>query len=217
VKTVLAVLLTFACTVTSAYAQTPAPQFGVKLGPTISNLSVDPDDPEADIGSRWGLGGGGFAVWPLNPLFSVQIEGLFTPKGNEFTPPAGSEFGATTGRIALDYLEFPVLARIDVSRSVRSSFHLFAGPSMGFNTRARSELELDGELFDNGVSDDIGDQVNAFDLGLVVGAGIEIGRYVIVDGRYSWGLLNVSDVDDDDTVIKNRALTILAGVRFGRR
>ena len=216
-KIALTLLLTLACTATSISAQTPDPQFGFKLGPTFSSLSIDPENAIADNGSSWGIAGGGFAVWPLSPLFSLQFEGLFIPKGNEFTPEDDPDLIGATGRIALNYLEFPVLARLDVARSERRSVHVFAGPSIGFNTRARSELELDGELFDNGVSDDISDDVSGLDVGLVFGAGIEFGRYVVVDGRYSWGLLNVNDADDDDTVIKNRALTILAGVRFGRR
>lgn len=202
---------------TSAAAQTPSPQFGVKLGPTFSNVNIDPADPDADTGTRWGIGGGGFVVLPLTPRISLQFEGLFTPKGSTVEAAEGSDFEGAEVHLALDYLEFPVLLRIDGGRSAERSFHAFAGPSLAYNTSARTEVVVDGEFFDNGVSDNIRDDIKLFDFSLVVGAGLDIGRYFVIDARYSWGLTNVNDASDDDTVIKNRAFTILAGVRLGRR
>jgi hypothetical protein len=189
----------------------------VKLGPTFANVSVDPDDPEEHTGTRWGIGGGGFAVVPLNPRIAVQIEALFTPKGASSEGAVGTEFEGFESKLALDYLEFPVLLRLEGPRSTSGGFHVFGGGSLGFNTSARSELTIDGELFDNGVSDNIRDQINAFEFSVVVGAGMDLGRYLVVDARYSLGLTNVNDIEDDDTTVKNRAFTILAGVRFGRR
>jgi hypothetical protein len=205
------------CSVTSVSAQTPGPQFGLKLGPTFSNVSVDPEDPDADTGMRWGIGGGGFVTLPLNPRMSLQFEALFTPKGSKTSGAAGTDFEGLEGQLALDYVEFPVLLRFDGSRTGRQSFNFFVGPAFGFNTSARNEIVVDGDLFDNGVSDNIGDEVSNFDIGLVIGAGMDFGRYFVADVRYSWGFVNVNDIDDDDTVIKNRAFTILAGIRFGRR
>jgi hypothetical protein len=215
VATALAMIVIGA--VTNVAAQTPGPQFGLKLGPTFSNLSIDPEDPDATTGMRWGIGGGGFLVLPMTPRISLQIEGLFAPKGSQTEGEEGTEFEGLEGHLALDYLEFPVLLRIDGPRTGRQSFHAFAGPSLAYNTSARNELVVQGELFDNGVSDNIRDQINYFELGLVVGAGVEFGRYFIADARYTWGLTNVNDVDDDDTVVKNRAFTVSAGIRFGRR
>ena len=73
--------LTLLCHVPGASAQTPGPHFGVKLGPTFANVSVDPEDPGEHTGTRWGIGGGGFGVMPLTPRIAVQVEALFTPKG----------------------------------------------------------------------------------------------------------------------------------------
>jgi hypothetical protein len=210
------VLLTV-CHATNVSAQTTGPQFGLKLGPTFSNLSIDPEDPDADTGMRWGIGGGGFVTMPLKPRLSLQFEALFAPKGSKTTGEAGTEFEGLEGQLALDYLEFPVLLRLDGPRGGRQAFHAFAGPSLGYNTSARNELVVQGEQFDNGISDNIRDQINYFDVSLVVGAGMEFGRYFVADARYTWGLTNVNDLDDDETVIKNRAFTILAGIRFGRR
>lgn len=216
-KIAAALALIALCSAVNVSAQTTGPQFGVKLGPTFSNLSIDPEDPDADTGMRWGIGGGGFLVMPLNPRFSLQFEALFTPKGSQTTGQAGTEFEGLEGHIALDYLEFPMLLRVEGPRGGRQAFHVFAGPALGYNTSARNELVVQGDLFDNGVSDNIRDQIHYFELGLVVGAGIEFGRYFIADARYTWGLTNVNNVEDDDTVVKNRAFTVLAGIRFGRR
>ena len=216
-KIAIALAVFAICSATTASAQTTGPQFGVKLGPTFSTVSLDPEDPDADNSMRWGIGGGGFLVLPLSPRLSMQFEGLFTPKGSKIAPEEGTEFEGIEAHLALDYLEFPVLLRLDAARSAQRSFHVFAGPSLSYNTSARTELVADGELFDNGISDNIRDEVNLFDFGLVVGAGMDVGRYLVVDARYSWGLRNVNDSPDDDTVIKNRAFTVLAGIRFGRR
>ena len=212
-----ALLFIVACSVTDVSAQTTGPEFGLKLGPSFSNLSLDVEDPTATRGTRWGIGGGGFVMLPLNPRFALQFEGLFTPKGTEFTGASGTEFAGLEGQLALDYLEFPVLMRINGPRGGQRGFHAFVGPSLGYNLSARNEFTTQGELFDSGVSDDVRDQVSYFEMGLVIGAGVEIGRYFIADARYSWGLTNVNDQDDDETVLKTRALTILAGIRFGRR
>ena len=52
-----------------------------------------------------------------------------------------------------------------------------------------------------------------FDLGLVAGAGLEFGRFVI-DGRYTWGLSNINKDESEDVKIKNRVFAVMAGIRF---
>ena len=88
------------------------------------------------------------------------------------------------------------------------SFHVFAGPSFATRLSGETESTVEGQ---HGV-DDIDNDFTRFDLGVVVGAGVEFGR-LIVDGRYNWGLLDV-DKQVDESTIRNRSFAFMTGVRF---
>lgn len=177
---------------------------GIKAGINFSNVEFDGDGVDVNFDSRKGLIGGAFVVLPVSGAFGVQIEGLYSQKGATIEEDGGE------GRIELDYIEIPVLARFSSAPGANAtSFHVFAGPSFGFNIRARTEAELDGES----ESQDISDDVKGFDLGLVVGAGVELGR-VVIDGRYTWGFTNINEDLQDDVKVHNRAFAIMAGIRF---
>ena len=57
------------------------------------------------------------------------------------------------------------------------------------------------------------DEIERFELGFVIGAGVNIGRRFVIDGRYLRGLTSV-DTDTTDGKIKNRGFSIMAGGRF---
>lgn len=90
-----------------------------------------------------------------------------------------------------------------------SAVHIFAGPSFNVRLRARGEGTFQGETSEQDISEDI----EPFEIGLVVGAGVEIGR-LILDGRYAWGLSDLDKDDTDDVIVKNRVLSLTAGIRF---
>ena len=114
-------------------------------------------------------------------------------------------------KIKLDYVDVPVLARFSSPVSGGTSFHVFAGPSFSFRVSAKAESSFEDEE----ESEDIDDDVERFDLGLVAGAGLEFGHFLI-DGRYTWGLSNINKNKDetDDVKIKNRVFAVMAGIRF---
>jgi len=88
---------------------------------------------------------------------------------------------------------------------------LFAGPSLGFKLTANATADFGG----GSVTDDISDDIESFDYGLVFGAGWEAGRLTI-DGRYTWGFSRLG-VDEDEAGSQkttHRVIAILAGVRF---
>ena len=186
----------------TAFAQQPA-AFGVKAGANFADLNFEGEGADINLDRRPGFVGGLFVVVPANRQFALQTEAIFSQKG------AKSESGDFSGKVTLNYLEVPVLARISSPATTAASFHVFAGPALGLRLSAKSELEEDGEE----ENEDIDDDVKRFDLGLVLGAGVEVGRFVI-DGRYTWGLLNINNVESDDVTIKNRAFAVMAGFRF---
>lgn len=184
-------------------------QLGAKVGPVFSTLAIEPADSE-DYRMRAGVTGGAFAVLPLAPGLAIQFEGLFTQKGGKLDVPEIEE----TASILLDYVEFPVLLRVNAPRSGRLAFHAFAGPAAGFRASARRQFSLAGGGFTSGVSEDISDEIRRFELSLVAGAGVDITPRVVIDGRYSWGLTSVNRDTTGDFHVRTRVLAIMAGVRF---
>ena len=195
------VLCAVLCTASSAMAQQAV--FGVKAGINLANINFDPEPEEDVLEARTGFVGGLFVVVPMTDLIAFQGEALYSQKGTTF------EADGDEGKIELDYLEVPLLLRVGNAPSGQTSFHGFAGASLGLKLRSTFTATFDGETED----EDIDDDVETFDFGLVAGAGVDFGRFTL-DGRYTWGLTNVSSVDADEVKMKNRVFSIMAGVRF---
>ncbi len=188
----------------SASAQTGV-SFGVKAGANFANLDFSGDDVDVSFDRRVGLVAGAFMLVPMTDTFGFQVEGLYSQKGARF------EEDGFEGSVTLDSFDVPVLARYTIPSSTDTSFHLFAGPSFGFRVSAKSKSSFDGEAEED---EDISDDLEAVDVGVVVGAGLEFGRFV-VDGRYTHGLTNLNKAEDNLGVeIKSRVFSIMAGFRF---
>ena len=201
----LALLLS--CGIATADAQQR--QFGGKIGPTIATVVDDSGDQNAGYGRRVSLGGGGFVVLPLGGRTAVQIEALFTPKGGKL-----QEQTDVTSTLLLDYFEVPLLGRITVIRSPSRSLHVFGGPSAGFRINAKQQLAYSGSVIKSGFTDDISSEIARFELGLIAGGGVDVGRHGVIDARYFWGLTDVNRDASDGNRVRNRGFTILVGLRF---
>ena len=187
----------------SASAQTGV-SFGVKAGANFANLDFSGDDVDVSFDRRVGLVAGAFMLVPMTDTFGFQVEGLYSQKGAKF------EEDGFEGSLKLDSFDVPVLARYTIPSSTDTSFHLFAGPSLGFKLSAKSKTSFDGEDDEEDISDDVA----GVDFGVVIGAGLEFGRFV-VDGRYTHGLTNLNKAEDNDGVeTKSRVFSIMAGFRF---
>jgi hypothetical protein len=175
---------------------------GVKGGVNFATLNFDPD-PEVDFDSRTGIVVGGFVTFPVGAHFAVQPEVLYSQKG------AQSTFLGADVKIKIDYVETPILLKYSTSGSGGTSFYVFGGPSLGFKVAAESTASFSGETEE----DDISEDIKSFDVGVVFGAGVQLGRFS-VDGRYTLGFTNISEEDVDEMKATNRAVAILAGLRF---
>ena len=201
----LALLLSFGITTVAAQQR----QFGGKIGPTIATVVSDSADQDGVYRRKVSLGGGGFVVLPLKGRLAVQIEALFTPKGGKFAAEQD-----VSSALLLDYVEVPLLGRITAARSSSRSFHVFAGPSAGLRINAKFKVVSSGTVGSSGFSDDISSEVERFELGMIAGGGLDAGRHLVIDARYFWGLTDVNRDPSDGNHLRNRAFTILAGVRF---
>ena len=178
---------------------------GVKGGVSIANIQFIEEEEHIDFDSRVGFTGGLFVVWPATAPIALQMEALYGQRG------ASIQDLGTSVQLKLDYFEVPVLARLSTPRNASgTAFHVFGGPSFALRVRARGTATFDGET----QTQDIGDDLSGHDVGLVAGAGLEAGRF-IVDARYVWGLTNLNrNPREDDTTVKHRVFAAMAGFRF---
>jgi hypothetical protein len=174
--------------------------WGVKGGVNFATLHSG-EGPDIPFEYRVGLAAGGFFTWPIGSHLDVQPEALYSQSG------ATLDVLGVESVIKIDYLATPILVRYRLQSS-GGGLVLFAGPSLGFKLSAKAVSEF-GDLT---TKDDIGDEIESVDYGVVFGAGWESGRLTI-DGRYTWGVSNISTRDDDPKT-QHRVISVLAGVRF---
>ena len=80
-------------------------------------------------------------------------------------------------------------------------------------TSAKVQTHLVDSSIESGTRDDASDAIERYDHGWVAGAGYDIGRLIVVEGRYTRGLANVNRVPDS-VGFTNRALTFMVGFRY---
>ena len=192
------VFIAFLALVGSEAALAQGISYGVKAGVNLADLSFDPAGP-ASVDPRPGPQAGIFVTLPVRGWLGVQSEAIYTVKG------ASVRSNDISSDLILDYLEVPLLVRVNLARR----WHVVAGPALGVRLRARSRTSFRGSTEEI----DLANEVERRDLGVAAGAGLEVGRW-IVDARYTYGLSDVDADTEDDVKIRNRALSFSAGIRF---
>ena len=186
-------------------------QFGVKVGPTFPAVVFDTDEDDGeDYGNRLAAAFGGFMVLPLNERFAAQVEALYIGRGGKIT----SDTADASVTLKLDYVAVPVLARVTLTRTPKRSWFLFGGPSFAIRTKASVEDSVTVGGYRYGSATDVGDDFKWFDVGLIVGGGVDIGPWIVIDGRYEWGLTDLNDNEEVPFSVNSRAFTFMVGVRF---
>lgn len=183
---------------------TASAQVGVLVGLNIANVNFDVADTSLNINgdSRTGLVAGLSFNIPVQSMFSVEVDALFAQKGTEFTL-AESGF-IDTGKIKLNYVDVPVMARFNLSGSAPVGVHLLFGPSFNFKV---------SETFDPEDESGLEDQFETMETALVVGGGVHVSVFRI-DLRYGVGLSNIikDSVTDGFFTGKNKVFSILVGL-----
>lgn len=184
-------------------------EIGIKGGVSFADIPkyaelIEDDDGNAEM--RIGAAIGGHIAITLGGFVGLQTDVLYTQKGFKAEAPSGFD---ETLEVRLDYIDVPVMLRLGPTGG--NGFQFLVGPSFNFNTNAKVVLEgvIDEE-------EDIKDEVEDFEMGLVIGAGY-YGSLITVEGRWLEGLTDTSDFRDfgEDETYKNRTFLVLLGVRFG--
>jgi hypothetical protein len=192
-------LFALALILTLAFAAPAVAQisYGARVGVNFADISFDADE-DVPTSGRKGLLAGVFVTIPLGWL-TVQPEAIYTVKGTSL------DIGGVTSDYIVDYVEVPLLARLRLPRNA----YVVAGPAMAFRLRARSRIDFGGSTEEFDLDEDI----ESFDLGIVGGVGLDIGRWV-VDARYTHGLSDIDTDTSDDVRARNRVVSLSAGFRF---
>ena len=136
---------------------------GVRAG--VDFMTFWGDDVDGDeTNRRTGILVGGFLLADFAGPFAVQPELMYIQKGagQERTLPDGT---TVTRTFKLDYIEVPILVKLQVPLEEGITPSVFAGPTLGLNVTAEREDEAEGESAREDISttEDISDDVSGTD------------------------------------------------------
>jgi len=188
----LATLLLVATSSPDLHAQTT---FGVRGGVTVSSLDGDLGQT-FEKSNRTGFAGGVFLDFGGSNPLGLQIGAEYIQRGVEFD--TGFE------DFSLNYLEIPAVVKLGVPLGgLKPS--LLGGAALGFQTSC-----------ENGPGFDCDEEITSTEFAGLLGADVAFylgGLTLFVDGRYHFGLNDISDAADFDE-LKNRAWTFQGGIGF---
>lgn len=167
---------------------------GIVGGVTWSGMSTKDDVTLKQI---WGAQAGVFADYPVTPDIGARIEVLVSQRG------AKNEITGNTMRLA--YLDVPLLVKVGSTTTNDVHFHAFTGLTPGFLLKTDTTTG-------SGLATDFGSDAKKFDLGWVIGAGVEQHAWSF-DARYTFGLVSINSVPNGSDY-KNRSLSLNIGYRF---
>lgn len=165
-------------------------RFGVKGGANVATVNGDFVDALGDWQNRVGFCGGIFLEFNLGKVLTLQPEVLYTMKGAD----------TGDGKLKFDYIEIPVLLKLRIPIGSVHPF-LFAGPAFGFTLKSALEgIEIE--------------DFPTSDYSAVIGGGLQLGRSVHLDVRYTMGLQKLEIPDLEAIDLKNGVLSATIGLAF---
>jgi len=168
---------------------------GAKIGPIFTSYDAASCDGCFNTNTGWEGG-----IW-----FGGNRGGRVGVMGELLYAKKKQEGSGLTGSTTLQYLEIPILMRINIGSRSRNGISVYglAGPVFDVNLKASL----------NGL--DVKSKYQSLDLGVLFGGGIEITRF-LVEGRFNKGLRNVLDSDNAGSIsdIKTKSFAVLFGLRF---
>ena len=171
---------------------------GLKVGVNFANQKFESDGISISPNGRTSFHAGLFMTAMVSETFGIQPELLYNSVGSKI------DIGASDDMIMkFDYLSIPVLLRYNPIPMV--NFH--AGPQFGILINSVSKVgdeEVDWE------------DAKTLDFGFAIGAGLDLPAGLTASLRYTAGLSNIYDAEDDedDVTMKNSVFQISVGYKF---
>jgi hypothetical protein len=218
----------------SAFAQTTTTEnkfhLGLKAAPALVWLKPDTKDLKSDgssIGFIYGLVTEfNFAK---NYAFATGIEVAYRGGKTKYFTSVVTP-GLTTNTsiksvYKLEYIEIPLTLKFKTNEIGMMTYYLQGGVSPGFNIRSRSDNDYDFQFQSTGTTKDstasvndvdIKDNINAFNLSMVIGGGLEYSlsgnTSLLVGISFSNGLLDV--FEGSAATAKSNYLALNLGILF---
>ena len=182
-------------------------QIGPKAGINIANITGDDATINGQtLDSKFGFGGGIFAMFQFGNIIAIQPEIYYSMKG------ATTTLNNIDVTFSLDYVEAAILLKAVIpvqGANIRPA--IFVGPVLGFSSTAEVKAEGNGQS----ATEDVSSTVQDTDFSLAFGGGIGfmLGMHELgLDVRYILGLKSFDDSNANDDV-KNSAINF--NVYFG--
>jgi outer membrane protein W len=189
----------------SANAQNKTWGAGPELGISLSKMV---GDMAQDQKYNSGLMGGGHVTYSTRNTFGITFKALYHRRGSK------EETNGIEYHNALDYLEFPLIARYFLTPGGKFRPNVFAGPSAALLLSVKNKTG-DGDY--TNVSSQMRNTYRNFDLGLTAGIGLNylIGKEtrLLFDARYLYGLSDINSIDR--VSMQNRSIAFTLGLSFG--
>ena len=157
-----------------------------------------------DIKTRTGFAAGAFITLAANDRLSFRPELLFDMKGVKQTGTGNAEIIAKTS-----YLSIPFLAQIGLSPGNAINPIILAGPYLAYLLSAKQEVENVPGM----QSEDIKDELNSLDYGVVFGAAVLINEVFEIGARYCMGLRKITK-DENAPDLKLKSIEIRAAIHL---
>ncbi|MCB9267322.1 MAG: PorT family protein [Lewinellaceae bacterium] len=142
-----------------------------------------------------------------NSGFSIQAEPMYVQKGAAVkTPFIKSEVDVPEKDLRMNYIELPILARYSLDLGAFRPYAV-AGPEIGWMLSAKHaglDVKSDFDEFDFLATGGLGLDVEVTDM-----------VFVFAEGRYNYGLYNISSVKSSPIDLYNRGVQIMGGVKVG--
>lgn len=180
-------------------AQASAQSLKVKAGLNMASAPIEADGEEVgDPSTRLGFHIGALTELELSDGLNVETGLLLSQKGGKLEAFGGEAEGKPL------YLEVPILLKKSIELGDMGVYGLF-GPYVAYGMGGTSESDGESEDIDWGSDDD---QSNPIDFGLNIGAGLQLTEEIDVSIQYSYGLGNVSNIDDVTQNNRNLMLSV---------
>jgi opacity protein-like surface antigen len=178
---------------------------GVSAGLSLSHfIGEDGTSDFADYTNKPDMTFGISGSIRLHEWLSIQSDILFVSKGRRT-----SLDGALVSTLDVNYIEIPVMARIEIPLSARVAPYLLAGPALGFLLRFQVDSEVDGVIMDRT------DQAKRFDLSGILGAGVKVAltrqHGLTLEGRYDRSFTRFLKSEED---VENRVFAFMLGYQY---
>ncbi|MBK7967175.1 MAG: PorT family protein [Bacteroidetes bacterium] len=160
-------------------------KYGIKGGINFADLHTKNSDKSKVL---VGYNIGGFAKLPIYKMVAIQPEIYYTTKGAEVT--YNNLIAQGTAQFTLNYVEIPLLLIVNLNEN----FNVYAGPYASALVSGKVKNKSNTVLFDyeHNIKRE---NYNDYDLGIIVGGGVDIGR-IGIGGRYCYGTKTVGKQKD---------------------